>query len=224
MTDEELWEKWKKQQTSENEAALLRALEPIIFSEVRRWQGVLAPQLLEIEAKRLALEAAKNFSPKYGAKLSTHVSNQLKRLSRLTYTHQNIARIPENKVLRISAYQAAVSNLKDDLGRDPTVAEISEELCWPRSQVEMIQKMLHGEYTESGVPVPIFDKDNVGANTVSYAYHDLSPIQKKIFEHTTGWGGAKILDRVSLAKKLKITPAQLSYQKRKLVEELQSKL
>lgn len=224
MTDEELWKEWKKRRTPETEAALLKQLEPVIFKEVQKWRGVLAPQLLEIEAQRLALQAAQTYSPAAGAKLATHVSNQLRQLSRLTYTHQNIARIPENKALRISTYQAAVSNLQDKLGRMPTIEELAEELCWPRSQVEMTQKMLHGEFVESGTPMPIFDRDNVGANVMAYIYHDLSPLQKKIFEHTTGWGGAKILSRAELAKKLNITPAQLSYQKRRLVDELQKRL
>jgi len=223
-TELELWKEWKRNPTPANEQKLLASFAPLIEREVQRWRGVLADELLRIKAQQLVLQALKEFSPYRNVKLSTFIVNNLQQLSRLTYTHQNVARIPEHRVLKISAYKAAKSKLEAKFGREPTVQELAEELAWPVSHVERMQRELHQEFVESGVPLAIFDRRNTDANTVAFIYNDLSPLHKKIFEHTTGWGGSKILKMQDLAKKLGMTVSQLSYQKTLMTKEIEKRL
>lgn len=221
--DLETWKAWKKNQTEENLSAVLRALDPLIQHEVNRWAGTLARPVLELEAKRLAVEGIKSYSPTGGASLSTHVMNQMKRMSRLSYTHQNIARMPEHQVLKFHTYNLASSALQDRLGREPTADELGEELGWTPNQLTRFQKSVRKEFTESG-PMPMFDTSTDDGGVVDFLYHDLSPMQKKIFEHTTGYGGAPILRNPQITKQLKITQGQLSYQKRLMVDQIQKRV
>jgi hypothetical protein len=57
---------------------------------------------------------------------------------------------------------------------------------------------------------------------VDLVYHDLSPLQKSIFEHTTGYGGAPVLDGKAMMKKLNLTQGQLSYEKSKIIARIKS--
>jgi DNA-directed RNA polymerase specialized sigma subunit len=196
-------------------------LNPIIQTEVNRWSGTLARPDLEIEAKRLAVEAIESFSPTGGASLATHVSNRLKKLSRLSYTHQNVARLPEYQTLKFRTFADAQSKLTDKFGRDPTHTELADELCWSKPAVKSFQTSLRREFIESGDLPPYFDEEREDSGILDYVYHDLSPQQKKIFEHTTGYGGVKVLSNPELTKKLKLTQGQLSYQKRTLVNKFE---
>lgn len=220
--DLELWKAWKKQPTPSNMQTLLDRANPLIQKEVNRWSGTLARPALEIEGKRLAVEAIESYSPSSGAALSTHIMNRLQKLSRLSYTHQNIARIPEHQVLKFHTYNMAQSSLQDRLGRDPTADELSEELGWPKSHLTNFQKSLRKEFVESGERPPIFDAKADEGGLVDFVFHDLSPVQKKIFQYSTGYGGAPILSNPAMTKKLKMTQGQLSYQKRLLVDKIQS--
>ena len=93
--DLQAWQAWQGNPNSRNMHNVLGQLKPLIQKEVNRWSGSysLARPLLELEANRLASEAVHTYSPHRGAALATHVTNRLKKLSRLPYTHQNLARL-----------------------------------------------------------------------------------------------------------------------------------
>ena len=59
---------------------------------------------------------------------------------------------------------------------------------------------------------------------VEYIYHDLSPEEKIIFEHSTGYSGKPILSNPELRDKLDMTQGQLSYRKRKLREKIKEQM
>jgi len=49
-------------------------------------------------------------------------------------------------------------------------------------------------------------------------YHDLNGMEKTVFEHSTGLFGKPKLTAGALAKKLKVTPTQLSRMKKSIVD------
>jgi DNA-directed RNA polymerase specialized sigma subunit len=216
--DLQAWQAWKRQPNDTTLQTVLDRLDPIIQTEVNRWVGTLARPALETEAKLLAVEAIQSFRPSGGASLATHVTNRLKKLSRISYTHQNIARIPEYQTLKFRTFADAQAKLMDKHGREPTHDELADELNWSKSALNNYQGSLRREFVESGDLPPFFDKDEGDSGTGDFIYHDLAPLQKKIFEHTTGYGGAKVMDNAGMMKKLKLTQGQLSYQKRLLTQ------
>lgn len=223
-SDTEAWKKWNQSGSPVDLDNVLDKLTPMIQSEVNRWAGSLARPLLELEAKKLAVEAIKSYSPSAGAALGTHVANRLKKLSRVTYTHQNVGRIPEHQVLKLTSYNVAKENLTNSLGRDPTADEMAGELVWSKPYLNRFQRSLRSEFVESGETPPIFDTDSGQHGMVDFVYNDMNPMHKKIFEHTTGYGGAKILGNAALMKKLKLSQGQYSYQKRQVINKVEDTL
>ena len=219
--DKGIWEQWKRAPTDSNLQSVLRQLNPLIQREVNKWTGTLARPLLELEAKRLATEAVRSFDPNRGAALGTHVANRLKKISRISYTYQNVARMPEYQTLKFHTYNLAESSLKDKLGRDPTSSEMSDALGWSSNYLQNFQRGLRREFVESGDLPPFFGTATGEMATIDFLYNDFSPMQKKIFEHTTGYRGARRLDNPGLMKRLHMTQGQLSYQKKLLVNKIE---
>lgn len=226
-TDLEAWKTWKKNPTDEHASALLAQVNPLIQREVSKWSGSLAKPLLETEGKQLAMDAFHTYDPDKGAALGTHVVNQLQRMSRLVYSHQNIARMPENKILQFHSYNIAHNELSDSLGRSPTADELSDHLAWPVKRVEEYRKMIgQKERLESGGLFESTDGglygDDVQDHTLDFIHHGLPAQQKVMFEHLTGYGGAERLSNQAIQKKLGLTQGQYSYLKSKLISHVAS--
>lgn len=219
--DIELWQKWNKSKSSADLEALVMQLDPLIQSEVNRRAGTLARPVLVTQAKVLAVKAIQSYDPAKNVKLSTHVTNQLQKLSRVNYAHQNAARIPEHAMLQFHSFNLAKEDLKEDLGRDPTHQEMADHLKWSPKKVEQYHNQFgRAELLESiDTPASMF----VAAThdpRVDYAYHSMSPRQQKIFEHTTGYLGSERLSNAQIMKKLEITQGILSYEKTKIRDML----
>lgn len=218
-----LWKKWKQSPTDANLSAVLRQLEPLVQREVGKWSGTLARPLLETEGRRLAVEALKDYDPNRGAAVGTHVATRLQKMSRLSYANQNVARLPENKMLMFHAYNLGQANLEDSLGRPPTTDELADHLGWSiphltkfRREISRQEMLESGGAAESG-SAGLFEADEQD-HSVDFLHHDLPPQQKLIFEHLTGYGGAPILSNQQIQKKLKLTQGQYSYQKKQIVD------
>jgi hypothetical protein len=138
----------------------------------------------------------------------------------MVYSSQNAARMSETKALGFNAYHNAYTDLKDNHGREPTVIELADHLAWsPKRVTEFQQQAGRKEFVESEEH-PDSD-DNAEDHLVDFIYHDLPPLQQKIFEHASGYRGAPRLSGKGMMKKLNLTQGQLSYQKALLVTAIE---
>lgn len=221
--DIELWKTWKRSHSPMDLQALLKQMDGLMSKEVSRWQGVIAREILEIEAAKLAKQAFESYDPKAGAALSTHVTNYLQKLSRQVYVSQNLARIPEYQNTKVKYFEKSRQELSAQHGREPTASELASHLNWSVAAVEHLRKQIRKESVESldlkGTPAYGRSEHDV---LVDLVYHDLNPVQKTIFESTTGYGGAPVLTGKELTKKLNITQGQLSYQKKRIVDRVKT--
>jgi len=214
--DEDLYNAWRQKPGHQTLAPLLRNLDPLIHREVNRWQGTLARPFLETQAKKLAVEAINTYDPNRGAQLSTHVGNRLQKLSRPNYTYQNLARIPEHRMMKFYTFNASRGRLIEQLGREPTAAEMSQELTWSLPAVRRFQSEQRRELLTSQEGP---EEDSAATdNMVHYVYHDLTPIQQRIFEMKTGYLGHPVTKPSKIRKELGLTQGQLSYQQSQVLK------
>lgn len=226
-TDLALFHAWKKNPSDANASALLNQVAPLIHKEASKWSGTLAKPLMETEGKRLAMHAFSTYDPKYGTTLSTHLVNNLQKMSRLAYSNASIARLPENQMLVYSTFNNAHSSLEDALGRAPTTDELADHLAWPMKKVEEYRKLIgRKELLESG---GLFESSAAGLyaedksdHMVDFIYHELTPPHKIIFEHLTGYAGAPILSNQEIQKKLGMTQGVYSYNKANLIQHVKT--
>lgn len=217
--DLELWKTWKNTNDPQALSALLDRLQPLIYREVNKWQYTVPAPALMSKGRLLAAEALKTYNPNRGAAIGTHVTSRLRKLSRFVYPYQNIARLPENKQLLYNTFESAKTKLYDELGREPTVEELGDELSWAPKKVRDFNRSFgRRELVESEGFT--FDEQDPGSSLVDFYYHGLTPTDKLLFEDITGYGGTTPLSNNKLLKKYKISQGQLSYRKRKFTDEI----
>ena len=210
--DLELWRKWKQMPTPQNLEALIRQLNPIIQREAGRWSGIVPRYVIENEAKKLAIKACQSYNPNAGTALSTHVVNQLQKLSRMAYQQQSSLKVPEHQRLTFNRYNAALRHLEDLNGVKPSLEDVSDYLAIkPKALQKIVENVGRRELIESGEG-PEFIQ-HAESDVIDLAYGDMTPMQKKIFEMRTGYNNTPIAKSAKdITKALNITQSQLSYQ------------
>lgn len=215
--DLELWQTWKRTQSPVDLQRLLDQMAPIIAREVNRWANSMSRSLLEAEGKRLAVEAFKTYDPKAGTALSTYVASRLPKLSRMTYANMNAARMSETQAMLFHTYNTGLNTLRDEHGREPTHDELADHLGWSPKKLRDFKRQAHRkEFVESEEHPDNENSDDMAL--VHFFYHDLNPLQKKLFEYTTGYGGGQKKTGKQIMAELNLTQGQLSYQKTLLVQ------
>ncbi len=147
--DLELWHQWKSTGSKRHLGDLLNQLSPLIYHEVQRASGSLPTSALAAEAKKWTIKAVQTYDPDKGTTLSTHVMNYLPKVRRLNYKFQNAVRLPENMQLQYHEYNKALTDLTEELNRDPTPEEIAHRLGWSKGLVVKFGSRLYADMIES---------------------------------------------------------------------------
>jgi DNA-directed RNA polymerase specialized sigma subunit len=189
---------------------LIKDNKKLIDLEASRYAANLPLITVQLEAYKIAREAAKTYNAASGIKFSTHLVNNLKKLSRLSTKYGNVVRTPENTQFGANKLNKLEKDLEHTLGRAPTVDELAHHSGFSQKQTTNIlssRKVTTGISSLFESPA-LFDSQN--DEWVKFVYHDLADTDKLIFEHRTGFGGKQILDNASIAKKLGLSQSVLN--------------
>jgi DNA-directed RNA polymerase specialized sigma subunit len=219
--DLELWKQWKRTNDPEHLKQLLDHMNPLVQREVQKWGAAVPREALESKGRLLTVQALKTYDPNRGAAIGTHVTSRLRKLSRDVYPYQNVARLPENKQLLYNTFQVATNNLVDQHGRDPTVDELADELGWtPRKVADFQKSFARRELVESAGA--FMEEGSADEGLIDFYHHGLTPSDKLMFEDIIGYKGRPAMNNAQLMKKYSMTQGQLSYKKRKFINDLRS--
>jgi DNA-directed RNA polymerase specialized sigma subunit len=217
--DLDLWRQWKTSNDPQHLKELLDRMNPLIQREVQKWGAAVPREALESKGRLLTVQALRTYDPSRGAAVGTHVTSRLRKLSRDVYPYQNVARLPENKQLLYNTFQVATNNLVDQHGREPTNDELADELGWSTRKVADFQKSFsRRELVESAGA--FMEEGSSDDGLVDFYHHGLTPADKLMFEDLIGYKGRPALNNAQLMKKNSMTQGQLSYKKRKFINDL----
>jgi DNA-directed RNA polymerase specialized sigma subunit len=219
--DKELWRKWNANKSPENLRILLKAIDPIINSEVQKQLGTIPPPVLKLKAKSLVIKALSKYDPSK-AQLNTFIVHQLAPLKRENMKAQNIIRMPENMQLKVRTFIDTKQKLEDKLRREPTSLELADELKWSLKQVRRMEKQFH---TEANMGSLTYEEGASYLNSAlnlrtDLVFRSLSPRDQLIFEYTTGYGGKQKISNNAIAAKLKVSSAYISQRKKHIMKKL----
>lgn len=198
MTDEELVARWQKNRDRVALDTLRRNLKPLTQSQVNKYRANMVPQaVIEAEADRILVESANSYDPGRGAGFRTHVFNNLRRLNRFSNARANVASIPEARAQSIGTYQRVFEQLSERKQRPPTTSELADELMWSEDAVRVMQRSVRRDIMGSGVVTPVrLDTSSAReSQLIDDIWWELTPDEKRVFEHITGRGGARKLDK-----------------------------
>lgn len=230
-TKERELELWKRYKTGDNRALieLLESLAPLIHGQVGKFAGVGLPRVsIEMEAKRLTIQALDTYDPNFGTQLNTHITNYLKKIQRYVIKHQNVAQIPEPRAIALGRYTTIYENLESEKGREPTVSELADEMKWSPLEVERLQveqrkdlsMTMDTDDSEGGFYY--FQNPNLptyaDTQAIEFVYFDSDPIDKKIMEYSFPKFGKTItpLTKKEISQKLSLTPQEVRKRQKQL--------
>lgn len=201
-------------------ARLIEDHKKMIHYEAGKYSKMVPHEVVLSEAYKLAHKAAESYDAAKGIKFGTHLTNQLKKLSRITTMYGSSVRLPENKQFKLQHINNAEIELKDSLGREPSVLELSEYTKIPVAQVNQIKQHRVGEVNISNLAhTPVF-VNNTNDDWIHFVYHDLTDIDKIIFEHKTGFGGKQLMNNEEISKLLNISVNTVAHRSKMISEKV----
>lgn len=179
---------------------------------------------IEGEAMNLLVIAVQKYDPASGANFRTYLEHMLRGLNRYVNSNKNIARIPENKFLRMGHYMNVKSLLMAQYNRPPTIEELSDELGWSKPDVVAMEQALKQrdlstmDYEEQG------HSELQAARmkeTSEFVYAALSPDERKVYDYTLGaHGKPQVISVVEVSKKTGLTPDQVYKIRRSVTQKI----
>ena len=220
------YEAWQGNQTPEGNAAFLKEIAPIVQKGVQMYGG--DSPLAASQGRLMALEAMKKYDPTR-SRLQSHLLTQMQGLQRVQRKQHEVIRAPERVLLENYRLNQKTQELSDELGREPTDAEVSDSLGISMDRLTKLRRFQPGissgqassQNPESGMPASRLpnqqDMENYWTEIV---YQDLGPVDQKIMEMSLGMHGQKKLSNLEIAKKLNRSPGAITQRKMRIQELL----
>lgn len=229
--EKKLWEAWK---TGDNKALprLITSMDPLIQQQVSKYSASGLPRIaLETQARKLAYDSFHTYDPSK-AGLNTHVVNNMRHMQRFVIEYQNVGKIPEHRGILITKFNNTNRMLENRLNREPSLAELSDELGWSLAETERMQLELRKDLTitqESGeddssssfFDTKLYETDRL-KDYISFVYHSASMEDKKIIEYSFGMGGSLPMQVKDIARKLRKSESYIRKRRASIADRIQA--
>lgn len=208
-----LWQQWDQNGRKAHDLEpLMGQIAPIIRKQSNVYAGrvnIPAPAV-QAEFQIQAIKAMHKYDPSKAA-LNTYLTHQLKKGKRFISTYQNIGRISETRIYKINEFQNTRDRLSDQLQRDPSAHEISDEMKWPVRQVVAMEKELRREVPTSTLQSGTEKlKPSKEAEVLRLLQYELDGEEKVVYEYLLGENGKPQLKPGQIARKMNLTPSKVS--------------
>lgn len=211
-SDESLIERWKQH----NDYSAYRKLKDknrgMVMQSVNTYRAANIPSSsLEAEAWTLFDDAVNNFKSTEGAKFSTYLNYQLRKLDRHTKKYQNVARIPEALAGKIGNYDRVSHELAEKNKKQPTHQEMAKALGMSVKHVKQLHTSRRGDIYES------WGEEDGGINydertnwLLVELRDELTDQERRVYDHLIGYNTKMITNKRELATKLGMSPGRIS--------------
>jgi hypothetical protein len=204
--------------------AYLAAVRPVIDEAARSYAGgEAASPVVRAHAKRLALEAATRYDPAQ-AKLRTFLLSHLRGLHRVSAKATAAVRLPEQRQIDAQRVDRHLTDMRDELGREPSDAELAARAGIPADRVRRaltVPGVLgEGQAGGAGQVAVSTPDERAWKRWVEAVYLDQSPVDQVILQHSFGLHGRPVLSGEEVARMLNLSPGSVSQRKARLQRDL----
>lgn len=220
----ELWKTWKANGEQPRDLQpLLRSFKPLIRSKVNVYKGkvkMIPDSAIESEFQLRFVDALRSYNPDKGS-LGTYIYRYLDKAKRFIVENQNVGRIPENRVYKIKLFNQAKDDLTEELGTEPTVAEIAQRLNWKVAETERMDSELRNDLMTQGFEDdPYALTPSKSEEVLRLFKYELTGNERAVYEHLTGYGKPRLTSTGAIAKSLKMPDYQVSRLKNAIQKKL----
>jgi len=184
--------------------------------------GVSDNPQMRSQARLFAADAVSKFDPASGVKLRTWTQSQLQSMQRFKRENQGPVKVPDRAAIDAWAIERSRRELFDEMdGREPDVKQIADRSGLSVKRIANVNSITRpvaatAQMYEEGQSTP----DYMG-EALEYVYSESDPIDRKIIDYTTGYGGTPMLSKKDTALKLGISPAQVTRRSERIGIKLQ---
>lgn len=211
--DQKLWHNWMDSgKDPEHLEPLVQKFKPLVTQAVQQYKAPSIPtSVFEAEVHEHLLDAFNSYKPERAA-LSTHVVNMLRRSQRYNNKYQNIARIPAEPSRMIGQIQQTQNALREDLGRDPTRAEIARTLGMNEKRLKNVMGAIRKDVFSSSFESDPTRSFSPREQEVFEALpQELSNEEQVVFNHLYGRDGfQRITSTSGIARELGKSPSYVA--------------
>lgn len=220
MTDEDLIRDWKQRRNLMSYKALKNRHSGMVHQMVNRYAASSVPRTsLEAEAWKNFDEAIERFNPDAGAKFSTFLNYQIRKIDRHTKKYQNIARIPEALSAKIGDYDRHFQEQSMALKRQPTQKEMSKILGMPPKHIKQLVESRRSDLWEGKFEGE--HEQTIADNwLLEELREELNPQEQGVYDHLIGYKKRKITNKKELAAKLGMSPGRISQITRNISDKI----
>lgn len=222
--DMELWQSWVDGgRQPEDTEKLLHNFKGLIRKESNKYSATqnIPRSAIHAQFQTQAMHGFETFDPNRGTKLSTHLTNQMKRARRFVNTYQNTGRIPEPRINRITEFKDERMRMEDELGRPPSAHELADRMKWNVKQVVAMEHEVRDEIPSSRFPGEMMSiKPSKDAEIMRLIQYELTPEEKAVYEYAMGQNGKPMLKPGEIAKRLNMQPSKVSRLKSAIAQKV----
>lgn len=208
-----LWKTWKADPSEQNLTVLMEHMQPLVLQTVNRWKAAPVPTSAIHAMANVHLKTAiDKYDPtKVGesgqsAQLASYATWHLKKTGTFVHRYQNVGRMPDHRIERITDYKTARDELAEKLGHPPDPRMLVDHLGakWSIKEVERMEKELQSDYVASQNVVtdllvqPVSAKER---DIARYIVDDLvDPEERLVYEYSMGLNGKPRLSAAQIAE------------------------
>ena len=223
----ELWKAWKADPTPQNLEPLMSSMQNIVQYRVNQFRGApVPPAAIAGFANAQLIKAFETYNPNKGGALQTHAVNHLKKVQTFVIKHQNVGKIPDQRVNNISEFKIAQQELREQFGREPDSLSLAEHLGWSQKEVARMESELRADHIASKSP----ETDRLPEmystkerEVLRYIHYDLTPDERLVFEYTLGLYGKPQLSAQQIAKTMNMSAPKISRIRKKIDNKLRAR-
>jgi DNA-directed RNA polymerase specialized sigma subunit len=193
QTEMDLFKQWRTHESVPAFQQLYVSMKPLLHDAAKKASyGSNVPESAHrIWAAQVFHDALRTYNPTAGTALQSHVYNAVhQKAKRLNYLYQNIGHIPEDRMSKIGLYYNVYENLKSHLGREPTTAELADELQWGVKTVEKIQTEIRKDLAmDVGTEEVAVFESSADEEILEYIYYELTSEEQLVYDYVFGKHG-----------------------------------
>jgi DNA-directed RNA polymerase specialized sigma subunit len=220
-----LFHEWKSTPGPRTLTPLITALEPQI-SKALHTHGYESDPNVRTSVRLHLAKSLERFDPEK-SHINTFVTNELKRVGRIGARHRYAIPVPEQASLDLKNIDQHTTQLSSDLGREPTVDEVSDATGLSARRISRLQST-HGMPTvtresleERDFAEPATEAVDPDELWVEAVYDGLDPYDKKILDWSLGWHGQQQLTKTEMARRLGMSVSAVTQRAQRIAIKLE---
>lgn len=193
----------------------------IIDSVVRGIAGSQVSPIVRRRAYVMAADAASKFNPNIGVPFEAFLRQQLMQLVRVNRQVSEVVTVPERFRRDQAALYRAREALWDKLDREPTPEELADYTGINVRRQERLQGLNRNIMSTGAMDDAVGDNESTSFDPMvtrvdpmqeiyDYLYHDMDPVDRRIFSVRTGYRNTPAVPNTELARELKLSPGAVS--------------